>query len=459
MILDIAFCAAVALVLYAYLGYPAVLMALLLVRDRRVTKAPVLPSVSFIITAHNEERRIREKLENTLGQDYPASRLEIIVASDCSTDRTDEIVGAYPDRVRLIRAAERRGKEAAQQLAVRAAAGDILVFSDVATALAPDGISSIVGNFADASVGCVSSVDRFVDADGTLSGEGAYVRYEMFLRGLESRVNGLVGLSGSFFAARREVCRRWAADRQSDFNTLDAQRDGHGFAVVMFDLDRFKVVNDSFGHRAGDQLIKEVAQRLASVGRTTDTVARLGGDEFLIIVDTIGQREDAEEIARRAVEALQAPIRLADVDIHTSSSIGIAFYPTDGQSVETLIANADAAMYCAKQHPELVSKIITLDNLRVPFVLSDRVKILSFRSKDPNFKTDPGVLPTAEQAKAGGIDIVNTGAQHTDLSDRGPDSVKGKIQATLDQFLGDSAASDLAPADATQPMIANPGDY
>jgi diguanylate cyclase (GGDEF)-like protein len=128
-----------------------------------------------------------------------------------------------------------------------------------------------------------------------------------------------------------------------------AQRDGHGFAVVMFDLDRFKVVNDSFGHRAGDQLIKEVAQRLASVGRATDTVARLGGDEFLIIVDTIGQREDAEEIARRAVEALQAPIRLGDVDIHTSSSIGIAFYPTDGQSVETLIANADAAMYCAKQ--------------------------------------------------------------------------------------------------------------
>jgi hypothetical protein len=119
----------------------------------------------------------------------------------------------------------------------------------------------------------------------------------------------------------------------------------------------------------------------------------------------------------------------------------------------------DVAMYCAKQHPELVSRVITLDNLRVPFVRSDKLKILSFRSKDPRFKTDPGVLPTPEQAKAGGIDIVNTGAQHTDLSDRGPDSVKEKIQATLDQFLGDSASSDLAPADTTQPMIANPGDY
>ena len=119
----------------------------------------------------------------------------------------------------------------------------------------------------------------------------------------------------------------------------------------------------------------------------------------------------------------------------------------------------DVSMYVAKQHPELVSKVITLDNLRVPFVLSDRLKILSFRSKDPNFRTDPGVLPTPTQTSADGIGIVNTGALHTQLSDRGPDSVKEKIQATLDKFLSDSAASDLAPADTTQPMIANPGDY
>jgi len=119
----------------------------------------------------------------------------------------------------------------------------------------------------------------------------------------------------------------------------------------------------------------------------------------------------------------------------------------------------DVSMYVAKQHPELVSKVITLDNLRVPFVLSDRMKILSFRSKDPKFKTDPGVLPPPEKAKSGGIDIVDTGALHTDLSDRGPQSVKEKIQATLDQFLKDSDASDLAPANTERPMIANPGDY
>jgi len=119
----------------------------------------------------------------------------------------------------------------------------------------------------------------------------------------------------------------------------------------------------------------------------------------------------------------------------------------------------DVSMYVAKQHPELVSKVITLDNLRVPFVLSNKLKILSFRSKDPQFKTDPGVLPSPSAAKREDIDIVNTGALHTELSDRGPSSVKEKIQATLDKFLGNTAVSDLAPADTARPMIANPGDY
>jgi len=117
----------------------------------------------------------------------------------------------------------------------------------------------------------------------------------------------------------------------------------------------------------------------------------------------------------------------------------------------------DTAMYFAKQHPELVAKVVTLDNLRVPFVLSDKMKILSFRSQDPNFRTDPGVLPTPAQAKADGIDIVQTKYQHTWMSDRGPEEAKEAIQAALDAFLGDGSVSDLSPVDTSNPIVTNAG--
>ena len=117
----------------------------------------------------------------------------------------------------------------------------------------------------------------------------------------------------------------------------------------------------------------------------------------------------------------------------------------------------DTAMYFAQQHPDLVTKVVTLDNLRVPFVVSDKLKILSFRSKDPNFVTDPGVLPTPEQAKTDGISIVPTQFQHTWMSDRGPDSAKQRIQDTLDSFLGKGSASELAPADTDNLIVNNAG--
>src|SRR5699024_9359303 len=111
--------------------------------------------------------------------DYPADRLEIIVASDASTDRTDLIVDSYANQgVRLVRTAERRGKEWAQLQAIQAASGDILVFSDVSTMLAPDALLRLAADFADHDVGAVSSEDRFVAADGQVVGEGLYVRYE-----------------------------------------------------------------------------------------------------------------------------------------------------------------------------------------------------------------------------------------------------------------------------------------
>lgn len=208
-------------IFFAYLGYPLVLALAGLVRRLKVDKKSVFPAVTLIITAYNEEKRITEKLENTLALGYPKDKIQVIVASDGSTDATNRIVSGYSDRgIELLPVGERRGKENAQKEAIKHAVGDILIFSDVATRIEPGGLKSIVDNFADPSIGCVSSEDRVLRPDGRPGGEGIYVRYEMWLRRLESRVYSLVGLSGSFFAARSDVCRDFSAEMQSDFRTL-----------------------------------------------------------------------------------------------------------------------------------------------------------------------------------------------------------------------------------------------
>ena len=128
-----------------------------------------------------------------------------------------------------------------------------------------------------------------------------------------------------------------------------ADRDRQPFAVLMLDLDRFKLINDSFGHRSGDTVLNEVARRLQGLVRSIDTVARVGGDEFVIVVGPSAAPADAEEIGKRANDILSAPIHVEGVDLRVSSSIGIAVYPTDGGSAESVLAHADAAMYCAKE--------------------------------------------------------------------------------------------------------------
>jgi len=115
----------------------------------------------------------------------------------------------------------------------------------------------------------------------------------------------------------------------------------------------------------------------------------------------------------------------------------------------------DMSVYFARQHPDVVSKLITLDNLRVPLAINDRIKVLSFRSHDPNFKTDPGVLPTPEMANKDGIDVIKTAFQHTDMSDRGPYTVRERIRQTLDKFLTDGNCHELAPPLTDNPIVAN----
>src|SRR5262249_41180580 len=159
----------------------------------------------------NEADTIRQKLDHTLALDYPADRREVLVASDASDDATDEIVKKYCGHgVQLVRASQRRGKEDVQGLAVSVAKGDLLVFTHAATTLAPDALWRLASNFADPRIGAVSTEDLTVDAHGHPTAEGLYVRYEMWVRRLEGQFHSLVGLSGSCFATRQELCADWS---------------------------------------------------------------------------------------------------------------------------------------------------------------------------------------------------------------------------------------------------------
>jgi len=204
---------------YSYFIYPLLLL-ILPKKELRLQDDAALPFLSLIITAHNEAQRIHGKLENAIAIDYPPELREILVASDGSTDDTNAIVESFRDRgIKLVHVEERKGKENAQLAAIQVARGEIIVFSDVATQIPAQALQSLAKIFSDPRVGAISSEDRFITEDGKVAGEGAYVKYEMWLRHLESRVHSLVGLSGSFFAARKEVCADWDISVPSDFNT------------------------------------------------------------------------------------------------------------------------------------------------------------------------------------------------------------------------------------------------
>jgi diguanylate cyclase len=128
-----------------------------------------------------------------------------------------------------------------------------------------------------------------------------------------------------------------------------AERDGHLFAVLLLDLDRFKQINDSLGHGAGDRLLEEVARRLCGAVREVDTVARIGGDEFLLLIADTRDQSDLAAVAAKIGKALGEPLSVGSAELHTSASIGISMYPADGTTGDDLVARADEAMYFAKQ--------------------------------------------------------------------------------------------------------------
>ncbi len=129
-----------------------------------------------------------------------------------------------------------------------------------------------------------------------------------------------------------------------------ARRQGKRLAILFFDLDRFKHINDSLGHTVGDQLLRSVAQRVAACVRHSDTVSRQGGDEFVVLLSHMQQTENAALIAQKILAAVAVPHFFDEHELHVSASMGISTYPDDGQDAETLIKNADTAMYCVKEN-------------------------------------------------------------------------------------------------------------
>ena len=220
LIAVILFILSLALVVYAYAGYPVVLYVLSRVLGRPACREEVTPRLSVIIAAYNEELDIAKKLEETLTLDYPKERLEIIVASDSSTDRTDEIVRGFAGRgVILHRRPTRRGKTSAQNHAVGESTGEILVFSDATTHYEPDALLKLVRNFADPRVGAVTGNVVYVDPSATDVGLGArsYWGYEFFLKQCESRLSTLLGVCGCLYAVRRSSYAQLDEDMSSDF--------------------------------------------------------------------------------------------------------------------------------------------------------------------------------------------------------------------------------------------------
>jgi len=156
-----------------------------------------------------------------------------------------------------------------------------------------------------------------------------------------------------------------------------ARRNGHRLAVLMLDLDRFKAVNDALGHSVGDELLKDVGQRLSGIMRKSDTISRIGGDEFVLVLPQISRIDDVTKFAQRILGAFQEPFVFGGHRLQVTTSIGIAVYPENGTDMENLLKNADSAMYSAKEQGRGIYKYYQDEDSRSGDKADRRVRILS----------------------------------------------------------------------------------
>jgi cellulose synthase/poly-beta-1,6-N-acetylglucosamine synthase-like glycosyltransferase len=206
--MNIAFWIFVTIILYTYFGYTLLIPVIALFSQRQSIKKDIEPKVTFLITAYNEERSISAKLEDTLSLDYPKEKLEVVVASDGSTDRTDEIVKEFADRGVVLKRVEGRiGKTATQNEAVKTATGDIVIFSDATTKYNRDAIKKIVQNYADPEVGAVSGRYEYINPTGAPVGIGTILfwKYENFIKSMQTRIRTITGCCGCIYSVRKEA--------------------------------------------------------------------------------------------------------------------------------------------------------------------------------------------------------------------------------------------------------------
>lgn len=220
------FVTSAAVPLYVYAGYPALIWLIARIRPRPVAQADVLPSMTIVIAAHNEEGVIAAKVANSLGLDYPAGRLEVLICSDGSTDRTEEIVRAVDDPRLFLLALPRAGKAAALNAGAARARGEILVLTDANVELAPDALRKLARGFADPGVGGVSGRKKaFVrhGADTTEVGENLYWRYDQWQKRQESAAGSIIAADGTLYALRRSLYVPIADPAQADDIAISAR--------------------------------------------------------------------------------------------------------------------------------------------------------------------------------------------------------------------------------------------
>lgn len=208
--------------LYPFVGYPLCVALLKALRARPLRAGPFTPTVTVVISAHNEAQHIAATVHNKLTQDYPAALLDVMVVSDASSDGTDEVMqrlAAQEPRVSFLRQEPRSGKTAALNGLLERARGEIVVFSDANSMYRPDAVRNLVAVFADPDIGYASGRMLYVDPSGSLVGDGctSYMRYENTLRAYEAAVGSVVGADGGIDAVRRSLYRPMRADQLPDF--------------------------------------------------------------------------------------------------------------------------------------------------------------------------------------------------------------------------------------------------